>query len=81
MKHLSARITVLSLVEAVICFSDILSCLSGSIDHLLGANRCMNGTDLHTSCLCVVVIIAVIVAVMVPVDYYTFHSKMMVLFV
>lgn len=73
----SARVTVLSLVEGVICFSDILPCLSGSIDHLLEANRCMNGTDLHTSCLCVVVIIAVIIAVMVPVGYYTFHSKMM----
>lgn len=56
-------VTVLSLVEAVIRFSDILSCLFGSINRLLEANRGMNGTDLHPSCLCVVVILAEIVLI------------------
>lgn len=60
------------MAEAVIRFSDILSCLSGSIDHLLEANRYVNGTDLHTSCLCGIVI----TVVKVPV-YYKFHRKMM----
>lgn len=34
--------------KAEICFSDILSCLSGCIDHLLDANRCMNQARLYT---------------------------------
>lgn len=58
--------------KAEICFSDILSCLSGCIDHLLEANRCMNRARIYTlrAWFVAVIIVVIKAGVVVTIIYH-----------